>query len=160
MSDGTITIDTLLDQSGLKKGLSSLNSVVKTGIKSSVTAITAVGAALAGVGTKCVDFASDLTEVQNVVDTTFGDSANKINQWAKDANKAFGLNELQAKQYVSTLGAMAKSSGITGEALDEMSTSLAGLSADFASFYNLSNDEAFEKIRAGISGEARILVAY
>ena len=29
----------------------------------------------------------------------------------------------------------------------------------FASFYNLSNEEAFEKIRAGISGEAKVLVA-
>ena len=38
-----------------------------------------------------------------------------------------------------------------------MSMSITGLAADFASFYNLKHDEAFEKIRAGISGETEPL---
>ena len=51
-----------------------------------------------------LQLASDLDEVQNVVDTTFGDGARVIEDWASTADEAFGLSELNAKQYTSTLG--------------------------------------------------------
>ena len=163
MADGKIVIDTDIDSSGAEKGVSNLKGKISSGFKTmgatAVKGVAAVTGALIAMGGKCVDVASDLAEVQNVVDTTFGDSAGTINQWAKDASKNFGLTELQAKQFTGTLGAMMKSSGITGDALNNMSTDLAGLSADFASFYNLSHEEAFEKIKSGISGETEPLKA-
>jgi hypothetical protein len=108
-------------------------------------------------GQKGLKLASDLAEVQNVVSKTFGDNENKINDWAQKALGSFGLTELQAKQFNGTLGAMMKSSGITGDKLVTMSEKLTGLAGDFSSFYNLSSDDAFEKIRAGISGETEPL---
>ena len=104
-------------------------------------------------GKKSVMLASDLQEVQNVVDTTFGKDAPKIDKWAKDAAESFGLSELQAKKFNGTMGAMLKSSGLTGDKVYELSTNITGLAADFASFYNLQHEEAFEKIRSGISGK-------
>ena len=105
-----------------------------------------------------IDMASDLEEVQNVVDVTFGEAgAKKIDTWAKKAGTQFGLTELQAKKYTATLGAMMKSSGMTGDEIVSMSTDLAGLAADMASFYNLDFDTAFSKIRSGISGETEPL---
>jgi hypothetical protein len=101
--------------------------------------------------------ASDLNEVQNVVSTTFKESTYQINAWSKSALKAYGLGELQAKQYTGTMGAMLKSSGISTNKLVKMSTTIAGLTGDFASFYNLDHEVAFEKIRAGISGEVEPL---
>lgn len=157
MSDGRIIIDTVVNSDGAMAGLKKLGSLAGGAVKGVTTAVAGVSAAVAGVSVFCVSLASDLNEVQNVVDTTFGANNNKIEEWCKKANEQFGLNELQAKQYTSTLGAMMKSSGITGSALEDMSTSLAGLSADFASFYGLNNDEAFEKIRAGIMGETEPL---
>ena len=163
MADGKIIIDTEIDSSGAEKGVNSLKSKIGSGFKTmgatAVKGVAAVTSALTTLGTYCVNVASDLTEVQNVVDTTFGDGAETINQWAKDASKNFGLTELQAKQFTGTLGAMMKSSGITGESLNTMSMDLAGLSADFASFYNLGHEEAFEKIKSGISGETEPLKA-
>lgn len=117
------------------------------------------GKALFDFGKQALEIASDLQEVQNVVDVTFGSSASKIDAWAKSAGKNFGLTELQAKQFTSTLGAMMKSSGLAGDEIVEMSTSLAGLAADMASFYNLDFDTAFQKIRSGISGEVEPLKA-
>ena len=108
-------------------------------------------------GKECVDLASDLEEVQNVVDVTFGDGAAKIEQWAAKAGEQFGLTEYQAKQFTSTLGAMMKSTGLAGDQIVDMSTDLAGLAADMASFYNLDFETAFQKIRAGISGETEPL---
>ncbi len=108
-------------------------------------------------GRASVELASDLTEVQNVVDVTFGRMAQEVNAWSKETLESFGLSELSAKRYSSTLGAMMKSSGLAGDQMKEMSLRLTELSADMASFYNLSNDEAFNKIRSGISGETEPL---
>ena len=112
-----------------------------------------IGAILLNWGSAAVEAASDLAEVQNVVDTVFGDGANQIEAWSKKAGQQFGLTELQAKKFTSTLGAMMKSSGLAGSEIINMSTNLAGLAADMASFYNLDFETAFEKIRSGISGE-------
>ena len=115
--------------------------------------IAKIGKALLDLGKDAVECASDLQEVQNVVDVTFGSSANKIEAWAKKAGTQFGLTETQAKKFTSTIGAMMKSSGMAGNEIVEMSTDLAGLAADMASFYNLDFEEAFSKIRSGISGQ-------
>lgn len=106
-----------------------------------------------------VELASSLTEVQNVVDVTFGKGAQQINSWSKTALNSFGLSELQAKKFTGTLGALMKSSGLSGDHIVTMSEKMAGLSADFASFYNLPIEEAFEKIKSGISGETEPLKA-
>ena len=109
-------------------------------------------------GKAAIGVASDLNEVQNVVDTTFGtDGAIKINEWARNAAESFGESELQAKQFTSTLGAMFKAMGVGQADMEEMSMSLAGLAGDMASFYNLDPTEAFEKLRSGISGETEPL---
>lgn len=125
-----------------------------------------LGGVIAGLGlgyllkeqfTSAIEYASDLTEVQNVVDVAFGESSQKINEWAQGTIDSVGLSELAAKQYAGTMGAMLKSSGITGKAVDDMSISITELAGDMASFYNLDTDVAFEKIRSGISGETEPL---
>lgn len=108
-------------------------------------------------GKAAIQAASDLQEVQNVVDVTFGDSARQIQTWSEAAGKQYGLTETQAKRYASTIGSMLKSQGVAHEQMLSMSKDLAGLAADMASFYNLDFDTAFEKIRSGISGETEPL---
>lgn len=112
---------------------------------------------ITGFGTYAVKMASDLQEVQNVVDTTFTESSNVINEFAKNAATQFGISELSAKQFTGTMGAMLKSMGIGNKEVTEMSIALAGLAGDMASFYNLDPTDAFEKLRSGISGETEPL---
>lgn len=137
---------------GAEKSVSSTAAKIAKAIGSAfvIKQVIAFGKAAIGV-------ASDLNEVQNVVDTTFGDGSVKIDEWAKNAAEAFGESELQAKQFTSTLGAMFKSMGVGQADMEEMSMSLAGLAGDMASFYNLDPTEAFEKLRSGISGETEPL---
>lgn len=118
-------------------------------------AVAALG--LAKVAGDAIDYASDLTEVQNVVDVTFGSSAQIVNDWSKTTLDAFGLNELSAKRFAGTMGAMLKSSGLAGDSVREMSQRITEMSGDMASFYNLDPEEAFNKIRSGISGETEPL---
>lgn len=128
-------------------------------VGSIVGKLTAAGvvAIFAKWGRAAIEAASDLQEVQNVVDVTFGDSAGQIESWAKQAGKQYGLTETAAKKYTSTIGAMLKSQGMADSEIVKTSTDLAGLAADMASFYNLDFDEAFQKIRSGISGETEPL---
>lgn len=106
---------------------------------------------------QAIELGSDLQEVQNVVDVTFGAMSGSIDDFAKNAITQFGLSELAAKQYTSTMGAMLKSMGFNTQSVVEMSKELTGLAGDMASFYNLDADDAFAKVRAGISGETEPL---
>ena len=103
-----------------------------------------------------IEMASDLTEKQNVVEVTFGNKSSKIYEFADTAAEKFGLAKLAAEGYAGTLGALFKSSGIT-EGIEDMAVTMAGLAGDMASFYNISSDMAFEKLRSGISGESEPL---
>lgn len=174
MSDYVLSAKITGDSSGFEKAFSSAqksldtfqdkfkNISAKLGdiggkLQGAGAKITAATIPLAMFGKKAVDYASDLQEVQNVVDVTFGNSANTINEWAKAAGNAYGQSELQAKKYNGTMGAMLKSMGLADDQVLQMSTSMTGLTGDMASFYNLPMDEAFEKIRSGISGETEPL---
>lgn len=157
IADGSIVIDTRVDSSGVEKGVGRLNNIASKGLSLFTKSIAATGAVLGVAGGASIKLASDLEEVQNVVDVTFGSNAGKINEWAKKAATAFGMSELQAKQFNGTMGAMLKSMGLTGDEVLNMSQSMTGLAGDFASFYNLPIEEAFDKIRSGISGETEPL---
>lgn len=143
----------------LGKGLQVAGKAAK-GLALGVGAVAAIGtAALAPIAKQGLDYASNLTEVQNVVDTTFGKNAGVIDSFAKSSMQSFGLSSLQAKNYSSVLGSMYKSMGIGSQETLTMSQNMTALSGDMASFYNLDPAEAFEKIKAGVSGETEPLKA-
>ena len=162
--DGTLQFDTRIDESGFDKGLGSMQGKA-TGAGDVMKGILGSNLLQAGlekmveVGRQGIQLASDLEEVQNVVDVTFGEGAAEIESFAKTASGAFGLTELQAKQFTGTVGAMVKSMGLTEKEALDMSKNLVGLTGDMASFYNLDHETAFEKIRSGIAGETEPLKA-
>lgn len=105
----------------------------------------------------CLDLGSDLQEVQNVVDVTFGSMSDKVNEFAQNAWKTIGLSETMAKQYMGNFGAMAKSMGFTVDSAEEMAETLTNLSGDVASFYNITQDEAYTKLKSVFTGETETL---
>lgn len=154
-TDGKVVISTKLDNSGLKKGLSGLKSAL-SGIGSAIGVAFGVGA-LISFGKEAINLASDLEEVQNVVDVAFGNMSDNVNKFAQNAMKQFGLSELVAKKYMGTFGAMSKSFGYSVEEAYQQAKTLTGLVGDVASFYNLSADEAYTKLKAVYTGETEAL---
>ena len=177
LADGQVVFEITGDNKGIKQSLTDTTNTIKTeskkwdtDVENSTSNMTSafdkaldikrikdwgiqLAKELARFGIECIETASDLEEVQNVVDVTFGrEGAKKIEKWASEASSKFGLTELQAKRYASTLGAMMKSSGMTEDQVLDMSMNLAGLAADMASFYNMPFDEAFSKIQSGMAG--------
>lgn len=115
---------------------------------------------LTNLGKEAVTAASNLQEVQNVVDVTFGDAAEKINAFSKTALENYGLSELQAKSAASSFGAMALGIGKTTDEMAEMAITLTQLTGDFASFYNVSNERAQIALSGVFTGETETLKRY
>lgn len=161
-ADGSVIIDTRLDTSGVQNGVSAirqsfngLGSVVKK-IGVLIGGAFAIGK-LAQFGKECVELGSNLAEVQNVVDVTFTTMSDKVNEFAKNAMTSAGLSETMAKRYVGTFGAMSKSFGFSEAQAYDMSTALAQLTGDVASFYNISQDLAYIKLKSVFTGETETL---
>lgn len=114
-------------------------------------------AALAKFTKDCIEVGSNVTEVQNVVDTAFKDLAGSADEWASNAMTNFGLSELSAKKYMGVFGQMSNAMGITGQAALDMAENVTGLTGDVASFYNLSTDEAYTKLKSIWTGETETL---
>ena len=160
--DGRVIIRTDLDNSNLQKGiggisgaLGGLGSVLKkvagaVGVAFSISAVV-------NFAKEAVKLGSDLQEVQNVVDVTFSTMSDKANEFAKNAMHTAGLSESMAKKYTGTFGAMAKTFKFTEAEALEMATSLTQLSGDVASFYNITQDEAYTKLSAVFTGETEAL---
>lgn len=105
----------------------------------------------------CIEVGSNVTEVQNVVDTAFKDLSWQADQWASNAMTNFGLSELSAKKYMGVFGQMSNAMGITGKAALDMAENVTGLTGDVASFYNLGTDEAYTKLKSIWTGETEAL---
>jgi len=114
-------------------------------------------AAVASFTKSCLTLGSNLTEVENVVDTAFPGMSNQIDSFAANAMNQFGLSETVAKKYMGTLGAMSESMGFTEKASYDMAAGVTGLAGDVASFYNTTNDEAYTKLKSIWTGETESL---
>ena len=144
------------------QGLEKTARKTSTGIQKAFNAIklTAVVAALIKLTKYTTSAASDLVEVQNVVDVSFGKSAQKVNAWAKTVIKNFGLSQTEAKRTASTFMAMSNGMDIANDAGTTMAITLTELSADLASFWNTSQAEAFTALKSVYTGETETLKKY
>ena len=161
---GAVDFDLLLNSNPFNKGLKNAsNNIKSSGIESSLKNIGK--AAIAAFSVKavvdftksCLELGSNLSEVQNVVDVTFGNLNSEVDKFAQNAITQFGLGQTVTKKYVGTFGAMAKAFDFNNQAALEMSETLTGLVGDVASFYNLSSDEAFTKLKSVFTGETETL---
>lgn len=132
-----------------------------------------------------VDSASQLTEVQNVVDTTFGDMASKVDDFTKTSIQDFGMSELTVKQISSRFQALGTSIGISSEqvangtavankalmsqnntlykttdSMADMSLNLTRLAGDMASFYDVDQADVAKSLQSIFSGTIAPLRRY
>ena len=163
-SVGAVSFDMMLNANPFNKGLKQAgNNIKSSGIENSIKNIGKTVVAAFSVGAvvnftkECLELGSNLTEVQNVVDVTFGNLNTQVDEFAKNAIDQFGLGQTVTKKYVGTFGAMAKAFDFNNQAALEMSETLTGLVGDVASFYNLSSDEAFTKLKSVFTGETETL---
>lgn len=106
---------------------------------------------------QAINMASDLEEVQNVVDVSFGSMADQVEAFANTAVRSYGMSALTAKQMASTFMAMSNGMGIAQEAGKNMSLQLTALAGDMASFYNVEQNIAQTALNSVFTGETESL---
>lgn len=154
-SVGQIGLDLVVNQNGFNKQINGITNLAKKAGAALASAFAVKK--LVSFGEKCIELGSDLQEVQNVVDVTFPDMTKQVNEFAQGAAASFGLSETMAKKFTGTFGAMSKAFGFSEAAAHDMSTTLTGLAGDVASFYNLSQEEAYTKLKSVFTGETESL---
>ena len=154
-SIGQIGLDLVVNKNQFESQMAGITGLAK---KTGAALTAAFGIKkLVDFGKQCLELGSDLAEVQNVVDVTFPHMTSEVDKFAKSAAQSFGLSETMAKQYTGTFGAMAKAFGFSEKQAYDMGTTLTGLAGDVASFYNLSQDEAYTKLKSVFTGETESL---
>ena len=111
-------------------------------------------------GKEAIQAASDIQEVQNVVNVSFGALSQQMEAFADKAIETYGISKLTAKQTGSTYMAMAKGMNIAEDAAAGMALTLTGLSADMASFYNKDQSATATALNSVFTGETETLKAY
>lgn len=175
MPDYTLSAKITGDSSGFDKAIQNAEksaSSFEKQMESISKKAKGIGDKISGIGTKLtvgvttplalasksmVDAASDFDENLNKIDVAFGNSASEVKAWADTATESFGLSMNQALEATSLFGDMATSMGISQSEAASMSTSLAGLAGDLASFKNIGIDQAMTALNSVFTGETESL---
>lgn len=166
----------------LGKSIFSFGNSAKSGTRSAFSLASAIGKVYAtywmffrafGKIGEAINIASDLTEVENVVRTTFGNMEYKVNDFVQNSIQQFGMSELSVKQYASTFQAMGTAMGIGGkqiekansflnsatdgyvglsDSLSDVSLNMTKLTADIASFYDQDQADVAKDLQSVFTG--------
>lgn len=165
-------IETETDLESLKKEMKDFGTVASQKIKVAGEKMQAVGQKIASIGsslttkltlpiaaafTAAGKSASDYEENINKIDTAFGKSAKEVKKWAKTATQQYGLSLVAATEATAGFGALAKGIGLTEKQAAGVSTTLAGLSSDLSSYFNVSTDDSAKALEGIFTGEAEAL---
>lgn len=166
MSDGKVVFDTRIDTTGFESGLRSLETSVNSGrfttrdgIKSILGAdlIKKAGHAIYNFGKDSLEAGSSLQEIENVVNTVFGDNADLVYAFGERAKKSFGMSETAALKYQGVFGSLFKTVGMADEQTLQYSQDLVALAADMASFWDIDIEDALSKIHSALKGETEAI---
>ena len=99
----------------------------------------------------------DLTEIDHIVDSVYGNMSDTVKMWADSMIESHGIASSAAKRYAGTLTAMAKASGISQEAAMQLGMQMTEAAGDISAFFNISTEESYQKLQSGLAGMARPL---
>lgn len=155
----------------LKKEINKTNSVIKDmkrnaekqskGVEKVFSNLKNAIAAL-GIGKiikDSIQYGMDAIESDSLFSTSLRKYANDVYDWSDKVSSALGLNAVEIRKNTGVIYNMTSSMGLAEKQALTMSKGVTLLANDMASFYNLDTDEAFNKLRAGITGETEPLKA-
>jgi hypothetical protein len=146
--------DTEKKQSKLSKGINKIR-----------LGYIAVAGVLGGVVVKTlgtfIKRASDAEEITSKFNVVFSKLGKEATRAAKNLADGFGLTNIQAQKLLGNTGDLLTGFGFTQEAALDLSTKIASLGADLASFTNLEGgaEEASKRLTSALTGETEGLKA-
>ena len=158
-SVGQIAVDLVVNQNQFSRQMNNLQNTAKSAA-SKIGKALGIGLSIAGIlkfGKDCLEAGKNLNAMSAMADQAFSTMSDDVKAWAKTTSTSVGLSERMALQYASTMGSMARAFGFTEEQAAALSTKLAELSGDVASYYAISQDEAYSKLQSVFTGETESL---
>lgn len=134
VADGSVIIDTKIDQSGLREGLADLGASLAKGI---TAAVAAAGTALAGLGAYAVKVGSDFEYAISGVAATMGTTVDKIDVIATKAKELGAATKFTATEAAEGFNILA----MAGLSLDEQLQAI-DATLDLAAAGEMSMDAA------------------
>lgn len=100
-----------------------------------------------------VDLANEQIETTNLFNVAMGQYAAEAREYANAVGDAFGIDPVEWMKNQGVLMTLATGFGVAGDKAADMSKNLTQLAYDLSSFYNMSTEDAFQKIQSGLAGE-------
>lgn len=132
-------------------------SIATLAISAVISLVISAVRKLVDIAKEGIELASQLEEVQNVVEVSFGDMTQDVEEFSKKALYSLGMSELTAKKMASTFMAMSNGMGIAARDGRNMALQLTALAGDMASFYNVSEEVAQTALNSIFTGETETL---
>jgi hypothetical protein len=162
-----ITANTTALQKEIAKTNTTINSLKKSADKTQSGVMSAFGKLKTGIIAlgigkiikDSIQTGMDAVESDSLFDTSLGNMADDVRVWSNEIANALGLNAVAMRKNTGVIYNMTTSMGVATDNALKMSKGVSLLAEDMASFYNLNSTEAFNKIRAGLTGETEPLKA-
>lgn len=143
--------------SGLKKSADKQTAGVSSAFRKLKSGLVALG--IGKVIRDSIASGMDAIESDSLFQTVMGENTQALRTWSAEVSEAFGLSAVNLQKNIGVLYNMTGSMGVAEENALNLSKGVSLLAEDMASFYNLDSEEAFTKLRAGLTGETEPLKA-
>lgn len=154
-ASSTIATSTNKFKDGINKVSSSLKQLARFG---RFFVFTYLGRQIAGLTKNMMIAGANMSEIQNLFEVSFGAMADAAEEFANKLETSWGVSAVLTKQQTAYLNNMLKSMGMAEDMAFDMSTGLVQLSYNIASLYDISQEDAFDKLRSAMVGVSRPLL--
>ena len=102
-----------------------------------------------------VDAAAAAEETQSKFETVFKDQATRSEEWITNFSDAAKRSKVEIMTFMADAQSVMTGVGMGIEPASEMSAAITSLTYDLASFHNLSDQDAFDKLQSGLLGQTQ-----
>ncbi len=102
---------------------------------------------------KLVKSSSDYVENLNLFTVSMGEYAEEAQKYAEQVGEIMGIDPGEWMRNQGVFMTLTKGFGVAGDRANLMSKNLTQLGYDISSFFNLSTEDAMQKLQSGIAGE-------
>ncbi len=143
-----------------RKAAGSFMSTAGKIAKPMTLAATAISAATALMGKGLSEAAADAEELSSKFDALFGTGAADARAWAENFRTAVGRGREETLEALAAMRGFTEGLGLAAEDADALAMELTQLGVDLSSFYNVAQDDAMQRLRSGLIGNAEALDAF
>lgn len=134
------------------RSFTSLGSIINS-VKVKAAAFVLVARRIGSVIADCLDSSNAYVENLNLFSVSMGDAAQSALEYAQEVNRLLGIDVSDWIRNQGVFKQIASGFGVVTEKANLMSKNLTQIGYDIASFFNISVEDAMQKVQSGISGE-------